>query len=275
MADGDPLAGLNDIDWARLNCAYGDGRRVATVLRLLASDKASDADAAWDQLNDQFLWHQGSVYAATVAAVRFLVAITAREATHRRPRLVSYLALLSLARESKESPAFAQQVRDAVRRELPSLRDLLNTTDRGLGLSVAELVAALPFDMPHGIELVARLLAVEPNSRIRAALCGTSASLGDQSPTVLTALQKIEAESVRPGYRLPGGLTVLPPKERLAAGKVAQPLEEIATLPIFSAITQWAGAASPGQEDESFFDAARLVNTLFNEAAGNVVWAAP
>lgn len=68
------LTGLDDIDWAALEHAYGPAEDVPDLLRQLTG---GDEEAAQDAMYELWgtVWHQGSVYPATVAAVPYLAAI--------------------------------------------------------------------------------------------------------------------------------------------------------------------------------------------------------
>ena len=109
----EPLNGLDSIPWETLECAYGEGWRVPAILRRLAADAPEDVEHGWEEINEQILWHQGTVYPATAAAVPFIVRIAALPKVHRRPRLISYLAQLSLGGDP--AGGISRAVREAVR----------------------------------------------------------------------------------------------------------------------------------------------------------------
>ena len=71
MAEGELLAGLDDVPWGMLAHAYGTADDVPKVLRAIAS---GDADTAAEAVDELFcnIWHQGTVYEATPYAVPFL-----------------------------------------------------------------------------------------------------------------------------------------------------------------------------------------------------------
>ena len=82
------LDGLDGIDWASLRHAYGSAEDVPELLRRVASgdgDEGGGGDGsgggaeAAEALNELWgtIWHQGSVYSATVAAVPYLAKIAA------------------------------------------------------------------------------------------------------------------------------------------------------------------------------------------------------
>ena len=70
------LDGLTDTPWGDLSHAYGPAADVPGLLRAVAS---GDAMAARDAVRELFgnIWHQGTVYQATLPAVPFLARMAA------------------------------------------------------------------------------------------------------------------------------------------------------------------------------------------------------
>ena len=99
------LTGLDEIDWAALEHAYGPAEDVPGLLRALASGNAEAAKEALYELWGT-VWHQGSVYPATVPAVPFL----ARIATAGGPTTpaAEVLHLLGSIAESSDPRSGAQ-----------------------------------------------------------------------------------------------------------------------------------------------------------------------
>lgn len=64
--------GLDDIDWASMNHAYGSAEDVPGLLRDLASENDDDRDYAMYELYGN-IFHQGTRYEATAPAVPFLL----------------------------------------------------------------------------------------------------------------------------------------------------------------------------------------------------------
>jgi len=69
---GDALSGLGAVDWALLTHAYGPATTTASELRASTSDNPDERSSAFDALVSS-IFHQGSVYPATAAAVPFLI----------------------------------------------------------------------------------------------------------------------------------------------------------------------------------------------------------
>lgn len=71
-SSSDPLDGIDTIPWASLDVAYDEGWRIPGILRRLAADDPEEVDLGWDEVSEQILWHQGTVYPATAAAAPFV-----------------------------------------------------------------------------------------------------------------------------------------------------------------------------------------------------------
>lgn len=100
----DPLAGLDEIDWANLQHAYGSAEDVPDMLKAL---RVHD-DRALDQIDftlSSDIFHQGSRYQATSYAVPFLYALLDTKDTHRREELLYYLVNIALGHPSDFVPS--------------------------------------------------------------------------------------------------------------------------------------------------------------------------
>lgn len=91
-----PLDGLDDIDWAGLSHAYGSADDVPADLRALLSSSSEERSEALHTRLSSSIFHQGSRYPATAAAVPFLVALAADAGTPDRAEIVDFLAALSV-----------------------------------------------------------------------------------------------------------------------------------------------------------------------------------
>ncbi len=83
------LDGLDLIDWGSLSHAYGEASDVPEILRSLLSPDAAE-DAAYELYGN--IWHQGTVYSATAAAVPFLYELLAQPAVKGRSGIAHLLA---------------------------------------------------------------------------------------------------------------------------------------------------------------------------------------
>jgi hypothetical protein len=88
----DALAGIDEIDWSSVHHAYGSATDVPDLLRALASSNKAVRDHASEILMGN-IWHQGSVYSASVEAIPFLARlIDAPDIDNEAPTdLIGYL----------------------------------------------------------------------------------------------------------------------------------------------------------------------------------------
>lgn len=120
----DALNGLDDRPWAALQHAYGSAEDVPAVLRALADDDSETAKAALQELYGS-IWHQGTVYAATVEAVPFLARLAGAGGLG-----ADVLVLLGSIAESDDEHGVARGAcRGAVAAQLPLLLPLLDAGD--------------------------------------------------------------------------------------------------------------------------------------------------
>jgi hypothetical protein len=134
------LTGLDEIDWASLEHAYGSAEDTPELLRRVASGNEDDASDALDELWGS-IWHQGSVYAATAPAVPHLAEIAAAGSAASAAgvlHLLGAIAESSYPRGAEESNA----VHEAVAACYGVIAPLLERTD-------GEIRAAAMFVLAH------------------------------------------------------------------------------------------------------------------------------
>ncbi|MBG6092632.1 HEAT repeat domain-containing protein [Actinomadura viridis] len=102
--EGDPLAGLDDVDWARLEHAYGPAEDVPDLLRALASESASEREKALNELYGN-IFHQGSRYEATAHAVPFLAALADDPRVQDRADIVRLLCSIAIGYDEPYLPS--------------------------------------------------------------------------------------------------------------------------------------------------------------------------
>lgn len=100
-APSDPLAGLDDIDWASLQHAYGSAEDVPALLKALSFHDKKELD----QVYFSNILHQGTRYQATSYAVSFLYALLEAKDTPRREDLLYYLVNVALGHPSASVPS--------------------------------------------------------------------------------------------------------------------------------------------------------------------------
>lgn len=88
------LEGLDAVDWASLTHAYGEATDVPGLLRsLLSSDPKVREDAVYELFGN--IWHQGTVYSASVAAVPFLYELLTAPGAQGKPAIALLLASIA------------------------------------------------------------------------------------------------------------------------------------------------------------------------------------
>lgn len=129
------LPGLNDVDWAQLEHAYGEAEDTPKWLQVLYRAACSDADADNDEVNAAFaeldasVTHQGSRYTASQAAVPFVYAVldAAAQKHHTlRAELLTFLGILAVGSPKYWLPSRADTVEwraSAAERQAPSWPD--------------------------------------------------------------------------------------------------------------------------------------------------------
>ncbi|MER5542780.1 HEAT repeat domain-containing protein [Streptomyces sp. NPDC002589] len=84
------FTGIDEVDWASLQHAYGSAEDVPGWLRALASADTAERATALDGMYGA-LYHQGCVYDSTLACVPFLLSLVAREELPDRGGIVELL----------------------------------------------------------------------------------------------------------------------------------------------------------------------------------------
>ena len=87
------LSGLDAVPWQKLQHAYGAASDVPELITALASRDRTVGDKTWETLYGN-LWHQGTIYEATVHAVPFLVRLLDADAVQEKHKILVYLANL-------------------------------------------------------------------------------------------------------------------------------------------------------------------------------------
>ena len=88
------LESLDEIDWASLTHAYGPAADVPGLLRsLLSPDKKVREEAIYELFGN--IWHQGTVYPATAAAVPFLYDLLSAPEVQDKSSIAHLLACIA------------------------------------------------------------------------------------------------------------------------------------------------------------------------------------
>ena len=91
------LSGLYSVPWQRLTHAHGAATDVPELITNLAQPDQKLRDESWHELYGN-LWHQGTVYEATVYAVPFFIRLLEVESLPQKHRILLYLADLFCGR---------------------------------------------------------------------------------------------------------------------------------------------------------------------------------
>lgn len=111
-----PLADIDSVDWAAVSHAYGPATDIPDALRRLQADDDVQ-DAYWVLYGN--LYHKGTRYSATEAAIPFLYRLLDDPRTRKKENLLEYLAKLAVGGTSTELPVGA-----GVAAWLDSLREM-------------------------------------------------------------------------------------------------------------------------------------------------------
>lgn len=90
------FAGLQEIDWASLEHAYGSAEDVPSLLQSLAADDAAERESALDEFY-RAVHHQGNVYDSTVACLPFLFELAANALGAGRAQIIGLIASIGAA----------------------------------------------------------------------------------------------------------------------------------------------------------------------------------
>ena len=162
------LEGLDRVNWARLNHAYGSAADVPDQIRALRSpDTEARAQALWQLYGNIF--HQGSRFEATSYAVPFLLEILAAPGTLDRAQLLELLAAIAIGYDESWLPT-----------------GLPITEHRRTAVGGRELLAAAPAPADRGS------LSDEDRNRLDTHISTTRNSSGSMRPTYWRGFPKTQ-----------------------------------------------------------------------------------
>lgn len=197
------LEGLNTIDWSSLAHAHGPATDVPELLRSLLSDDADVRLQACAELHET-IWHQGTVFSASAAAIPFLLELLAHPDVHdpgHAASLVGCIAtgegwlqyglrvdgepslrrrLAAQGRSLEEALGEERAALEAIHRDVSAgLRHLLRYVgDReGLGALIAEVLGDFPEHRSWLVPAIDAALASGPDEHVRRRLAESKARL--------------------------------------------------------------------------------------------------
>lgn len=168
------LRGLDALAWGTLDHAYGPGDDLPEVIRAAASTDEEQARAAVDELFGS-VFHQGTVYPASVAVVPFVAELAVTPTVHHRFLLVYLLGGMADPREAYGAAVDA--VRAAVTAQVPRLLPLLADPDRRVRETVAYTLAQCPDAAGPVAARLRQRWAVEDAPLVRASLLAAGGRL--------------------------------------------------------------------------------------------------
>ncbi|MGW1409684.1 PBS lyase [Streptomyces sp. NPDC002403] len=202
------FTGIDDLDWASMNHAYGDASDVPRLLRGLASADEDEREIALDGMHGA-VHHQGDVYDSTVACIPFLFELVTTAGLPGRGGIVDLLRSIdgdgrdvekmdfwSDDEEEYEDWArnFARAESD-IRARSGLLLDLFDDPDASLRKELPGALVQLHDDPEAVLAILRRRGTTEPDPRVLPAIATALGDLGvrhqelaPQVAEVLTAL---------------------------------------------------------------------------------------
>ncbi len=184
------LEGLDEINWAAFNHAYGPATDVPHLLRQLLSTNEELRSQAMFELYGN-IWHQHTVYEATAFAVPFLIDLLQSPCTPDRISIATLLGLIARGRSYHEvhNPAkeadvarelvWVKNARDAVRGGIEVYLRLLAEDSCQLRLAAAHLLACFPEEVHRTRQPLLDSLTAESQTDARAVFGLALALLGE------------------------------------------------------------------------------------------------
>ncbi|WP_335935651.1 PBS lyase [Streptomyces sp. PTD5-9] len=210
------FAGIDEVDWASMEHAYGPADDVPAMLRGLASDDPVVREAALDGMYGA-VHHQGEVYACTLACIPFLFELVVDPGVQDRGSIVELLTSIGgidldeddedeIAEEEIEGAANYAMAATAVTAGAGVFCELMADEDPGVRLAVPPALAGLHSRPLRVLALLRERLPVEPSEEVRLALVEAAGrvalrhrSLAGQASGWLT---RLTGEGFPPGLRL-------------------------------------------------------------------------
>ncbi|MGW2846127.1 HEAT repeat domain-containing protein [Streptomyces sp. NPDC001108] len=172
------FAGIDEVDWASMEHAYGPADDVPALLRGLASADPARRETALDGMYGA-VHHQGDVYACTLASIPFLFELVVDPGVQDRGGIVELLTSIGgidldeddeIDEDEIEGAANYAMAATAVTAGAGVFFELMSDEDPGVRLNAPLALAAL-HDHPDRVLAVLReRLPIEPDEEVRLAL---------------------------------------------------------------------------------------------------------
>lgn len=174
------FSGIDEVDWASMEHAYGPADDVPELLRGLASDDPAEREAALDGMYGA-VHHQGDVYACTLACIPFLFELAVDPGVQDRGSVVELLTSIGgfdldeddeaeFDEDEIEGAANYAMAAAAVTAGAGVFFELIADEDPGVRLAAPLALATLHRHPVRVLALLRERLPVEPDEEVRLAL---------------------------------------------------------------------------------------------------------
>ncbi|MER6612640.1 PBS lyase [Streptomyces xantholiticus] len=210
------FAGIDEVEWASLEHAYGPADDVPALLRGLASADPAERESALDGMYGA-VHHQGDVYDSTLACIPFLMELVADPAVRDRGGIVELLTSiggidldgddeLDPEDEEFEDAANYAMAASAVTAGADVFLGLLADPDRGVRLAAPLALATLHNDPVRVLRLLRARLDAEQDTEVRLACLEAAGRIALRhqglQPEVVDLLTGLSQAAYSAGLRL-------------------------------------------------------------------------
>ncbi|MFF1919597.1 HEAT repeat domain-containing protein [Streptomyces sp. NPDC058221] len=209
------FAGIDEVDWASMEHAYGPADDVPGLLQGLASADPAEREGALDGMYGA-VHHQGDVYACTLACIPFLFELVEDPSVPDRGGIVELLTSIGgidldddedeIDEEEIEGAANYAMAAAAVSAGAGVFFALMADDDPGVRVSAPLALATLHGHPARVLTLLRDRLAVEPDEEVRLALVEAAGRVALRhrplTGQIADWLSRLAAEAYPPGLRL-------------------------------------------------------------------------
>ncbi|MEV0781533.1 PBS lyase [Streptomyces sp. NPDC050423] len=210
------FAGIDEVDWASMEHAYGPADDVPGLLQGLASADPAEREGALDGMYGA-VHHQGDVYACTLACIPFLFELVVDPAVPDRGGIVELLTSIGgidldeddedeIDEEEIEGAANYAMAAAAVTAGAGVFFALMADDDPGVRVSAPLALATLHGHPARVLTLLRDRLAVERDDEVRLALVEAAGRVALRhrplTDQIADWLSRLAAEAYPPGLRL-------------------------------------------------------------------------
>ncbi|MGW2086050.1 HEAT repeat domain-containing protein [Streptomyces sp. NPDC001880] len=210
------FAGIDEVDWASMEHAYGPAGDVPAMLRGLASADPAEREQALDGMYGA-VHHQGDVYACTLASIPFLFELVVNPGIQDRGSIVELLTSIGgidldeddedeIDEDEIEGAANYAMAATAVTAGAGVFFELMADEDPGVRLCAPLALAALHGHPDRVLALLRERLPIEPDEEVRLALVEAAGRVALRhrllAGEAAAWLSRLGGEGFPPGLRL-------------------------------------------------------------------------